>query len=288
MTRVVYVNGRYLPYADAHVHVEDRGFQFADSVYEVIEVNKRQLVDATRHLDRLQRSLRELSIPEPMSRAALQHIIGQILKRNRVNNGTVYMQVSRGAAPRDFSFSRKTLEPTLVCLARHLSQSAREAKALRGIRVITTPDIRWARRDIKTVMLLPAVLAKQQALASGADEAWLVDTDGFITEGASSNAWIVNAQGALQTRALSHVLLPGITRATTADMAAANGHEILFEPFSVEQAQNAQEAFVTSASGTIMPVVEIDGKPVGSGRPGPLTQSLRKAFHNFAEHKSSA
>ncbi|MBU2582067.1 MAG: D-amino-acid transaminase [Alphaproteobacteria bacterium] len=287
MTRVVYVNGRYLPYADANVHVEDRGFQFADSVYEVIEIAAGGTVDATRHLDRLQRSLSELSIQEPMSRSALCNVLAQVIRRNRVTDGLVYMQVSRGTAPRDFPFTGKSLTPTLVCLARSLSVSARDARASRGIRVVTMPDIRWARCDIKTVMLLPAILAKEKALSAGADEAWLIDGQGFVTEGASSNAWIVNADDNLQTRDLSNALLPGVTRATTVDMAAATGRRIVFEPFSIEQAMAAREAFTTSASGTIMPVVAIDGKPIGSGRPGPVATSLRRTFHNFAERRSA-
>lgn len=286
MARVVYVNGSYRRYGDAHVHVEDRGFQFADAVYEVIEVTGCQLVDATRHLDRLHRSLAELSIPEPMARPAMRHIICEVVRRNRITDGLVYMQVSRGAAPRDFPFTGKTMTPTFVCLARPVSTHLREAKAKRGLRIITMPDIRWGRCDIKTVMLLPAVLAKEKALAAGADEAWLVDADGFVTEGASSNAWIVNANGQLQTRALSPALLPGVTRLTAIDVAAACGLEIVMEPFTVAQAYAAREAFATSASGTVMPIVQLDGNAIGSGTPGPIAQALRQAFHSYAEHQN--
>lgn len=288
MSRVVYVNGRYLPYGDAHVHVEDRGFQFADAIYEVIEIAGRQLVDATRHLDRLQRSLRELSIAEPMSRAAMMNVILEVVRRNKVTDGLVYMQVTRGAAPRDFAYSNKSLTPTFVCLARRMPRSVREAKAQRGIAVITMPDIRWGRCDIKTVMLLPAVLAKEQAIAAGADEAWLVDAQGFVTEGASSNAWIVNAGGQLQTRQLSAALLPGVTRRTAFDVAESLGLTVAEVPFTVAEAHAATEAFATSASGAVMPIVRIDGTMVGAGHSGPVARSLREAFHKVAEHRPFA
>lgn len=283
MSRVVYVNGRYRRYQDAKIHVEDRGFQFADAVYEVIEVVNRRLVDATRHLDRLERSLSELAIEQVMSRSALLNIIAETVRRNRVRDGLAYLQVSRGVSPRDFVCAGKNLSPTLVCLARAVSPVAREARASCGIGVITIPDIRWARCDIKTVMLLPAVLAKEQAIASGAEEAWLVDDKGFVTEGASSNAWIVNSDGLLQTRSLSNALLPGVTRRTLIDVAAALGLEVLEQPFVAAEAYAAKEAFGTSASATVMPVVRIDGRIIGSGRPGTVTQQLRQAFHQHAE-----
>ncbi|KUO55219.1 MAG: D-amino acid aminotransferase [Alphaproteobacteria bacterium BRH_c36] len=285
MARVVYVNGSYRRHGEAHVHVEDRGFQFADAVYEVIEVSSRQLVDATRHLDRLRRSLGELSICEPMSRPAMLHVIGEVVRRNRVTDGLVYMQVSRGATRRDFPYTDKALTPTFVCLARPVSPAIRKAKAQRGLRIVSLPDIRWGRCDIKTVMLLPAVLAKEQALAAGADEAWLVDTDGFVTEGASSNAWIVNADGQLQTRALSPALLAGVTRHTTLDVAAAIGLEVVLQPFTIADAYVSREAFATSASGAVMPIVELDGNAIGSGRPGPVAQALGKSFHKYAQHQ---
>lgn len=288
MSRTVYVNGHYRPYGEAHVHVEDRGFQFADAVYEVIEVAGGQLVDATRHLDRLTRSLGELEIPQPMTRPAMLHVISQVVRRNRIRDGLVYMQVSRGAAKRDFIFTGKTLTPTFVCLARPISLTEREAKAQRGIRVITLPDIRWGRCDIKTVMLLPAVLAKEQAKAAGADEAWLIDKEGFITEGASSNAWIINADGRLQTRELSHALLPGVTRLTTIDLIQSGGIEVLLQPFTLADALKAKEAFATSASGTIMPIVSIDGKSIGNGLPGPHARALRQKFHHHAERITPA
>jgi D-alanine transaminase len=283
MSRFVYVNGRYRRYADACVHVEDRGFQFADAVYEVIEVSDGQLIDTTRHLDRLGRSLEELSIGPVMPRGALLNVIRQTVHRNRVRDGLVYLQISRGVSPRDFLFSSKSLTPTVVCLARSVPRRVREAKAQRGIRVVTMPDIRWKRCDIKTVMLLPAVLAKERAREVGADEAWLIDQDGFVTEGASSNAWIVSADGKIQTRSLSNSLLSGVTRRTVLDVAAALGLQAVEAPFTVANAQAAVEAFGTSASATILPVVEIDGVVIGGGRPGAITQKLREVFHQHAE-----
>lgn len=282
MARFVYVNGQYQRYNDASVHVEDRGFQFADAVYEVIEVSRGALVDSERHLARLERSLSELQIGVPMSRRALLAVIAETVRRNRVRDGLVYLQVSRGVHRRDFLFSGKQLTPTLVCLARPLSRMARDAAADKGISVITLDDIRWGRCDIKTVMLLPATLAKEEALKSGAGEAWLVDGQGFVTEGASSNAWIVKSMGELQTRSLSNALLPGVTRRSLIDVAQSLGLRVKEAAFTVEDAKSAKEAFGTSASATVMPVVQIDGAPIGEGRPGAITRKLRDVFHDFA------
>jgi D-alanine transaminase len=283
MTRQVYINGRYLPYQQASVHVEDRGFQFADAVYEVCEVKSGRVVDAPRHLARLRRSLHEISIPFDMTDAALTIIMRQIVARNRVANGIVYLQVTRGVATRDFLIPQPPLTPTLVCLAKPLDMAARAEAAQRGIAVITEPDPRWARCDIKTVMLLPAVLAKQAAAKRGAQEVWFVDADGRVTEGASSNAWIVNADDTVQTRALSRAILPGITRTTTKDMLASLKLTLTEAAFTVNEAMAAREAFVTSASGTVMPVVTINGQPIGRGTPGPITKRLRAAYHEFAD-----
>lgn len=283
MTRVVYVNGQYLPYGQAGVHVEDRGFQFADSIYEVCEILDGQLVDEPRHIDRLERSLGELAIPMPMSRAALGQVMRQVVRRNRVSTGLLYLQVSRGAAPRDFSIPPSGLTPTLVCLARRLDGDKREARANAGISVVTMPDIRWGRCDIKTVMLLPAVLAKDAALRAGASEAWLVDAEGFVTEGASSNAWIVDKEGVLITRPTGNAILPGVTRRTLFDLLIRENIPYSERSFRVEDARGAREAFITSASGTVMPVVAIDGAPIGNGHPGELTLRLRSKFHQAAK-----
>lgn len=283
MTRIVYVNGAYKRYAEAAVHVEDRGFQFADAIYEVIEVRDRHLVDATRHLARLARSLRELAIPSPMADAALMQVITEVIRRNRVRDGIVYVQVTRGSGPRDFALPPPGILPTLVVLARAQRRGWSAELAEAGIAIKTVPDNRWARCDIKTVMLLPAVLAKDEARRNGAKEAWFVDATGNVTEGASSNAWIVTTDGTLVTHALDHSILPGVTRATVIDAAKAEGLTVEERTFSREEAMAAREAFVTSATNIVMPVVTIDGRPVGDGRPGPFARRLRMRFHHVAE-----
>jgi D-alanine transaminase len=283
MTRVIYVNGRYLPYAQAKVHAEDRGFQFADAVYEVCEVKGGRLVDETRHIGRLARSLAELRLPQPMAPPALGRVMREIIRRNRVADGIVYLQVSRGAGPRDFLFPAKTVLPTVVCLARSVSPHRLEAAAEAGIAIKTMPDTRWARCDIKTVMLLPAALAKEAARADGAKEAWFVDCDGYVTEGASSNAWIVDKQGRLVTRQINAAILRGVTRTTLIDLLAREAIELIERPFTVEEAKSAREAFVTSATNIVMPVVRIDGQAIGNGAPGLFTQRLRSEFHSVAE-----
>lgn len=282
MSRIVYVNGRYRPYAEAAVHVEDRGFQFADAIYEVVEVLGARLVDAKRHLDRLERSLGETKMTPPMSRPALLNVIRQTLERNRVRDGLIYIQVSRGAGPRDFSFPADDVQPTVVVIARSQSPSKIASAAVTGISVKTMADIRWGRSDIKTVMLLPACLAKNEAKKSGAKEVWLVDGEGNITEGASSNAWIVKG-GRLITRHLDNRILPGVTRATVMDAAKDAALPIDNRAFSVAEAYGADEAFITSATNTVMPVVRIDDHVIGNGKPGPVTRQLRSCFHHIAE-----
>lgn len=286
MSRIVYVNGRYVPYAQAAVHVEDRGFQFADAIYEVCEVRDGQLVDEPRHMARLARSLSELQINEPMRAAALAHVMRQVIRRNHVRNGLVYLQVTRGAGPREFYFPAAEVKPTVVCLARSVSPARLEANAAVGIAVKSMPDIRWQRCDIKTVMLLPACLAKEAARKEGAREAWLVDKDGFVTEGASSNAWIVDASGVVITRKLGADILPGVTRATLLDEIKQEGMQLIERPFTLAEAHAAREAFITSATQTVMPVVRIDGRPVGDGKPGPVVARLRLKFHHFADISS--
>ena len=282
MSRIVYVNGRYVPYAQAAVHVEDRGFQFADAIYEVCEVRDGHLVDERRHMARLARSLGELQIKQPMRTAALGLVMRQIIRRNRVRNGLVYLQVTRGSAPREFYFPDADLAPTVVCLARSVSPARLDANAATGIAIKTMPDIRWQRCDIKTVMLLPACLAKEAARKDGAREAWFVDKDGFVTEGASSNAWIVDQSGAVITRQLGADILPGVTRATLLDEIKGEGMQLIERPFKLAEAHAAREAFISSATQTVMPVVRIDGRAVGEGKPGPVVQRLRLKFHHFA------
>ncbi|HET7850398.1 MAG TPA: D-amino-acid transaminase [Pseudolabrys sp.] len=282
MSRIAYVDGRYLPHARAKVSVEDRGFQFADGVYEVCEVKDGRLVDERRHLARLERSLRELRMAEPMSFAALGVVMRETIRRNRVTDGIVYLQISRGVAPREFQFPAASTRPTVVVTARNSDIGRLDKLAEDGVAVVTVPDIRWQRVDIKSVSLLPNVLAKQAAREQGAREAWLVDKDGFVTEGASSNAWIVNREGKLLTRALGTGILPGITRSVLLDLIADQGITFEERAFTVEEAYAAREAFVTSASQTVMPVVRIDGRPVGNGAPGLLATALRRKYRRYA------
>jgi D-alanine transaminase len=282
MSRIAYVNGRYLPHNHAAVSVEDRGFQFADGVYEVCEVRDGRLIDTTRHLARLQRSLGELRMAMPMPLSALKVVLRETVRRNRVHDGIVYLQVTRGASPRDFPFPPEGTPPTIVVTARSNDPAKIARMAEEGIAVITVPDIRWQRVDIKSVALLPNVLAKQAARDQGAREAWLVDARGYVTEGGSSNAWIVK-DGALITRPLGTDILPGVTRSVVLDAVAAKGLKLEERAFTVEEAYAAQEAFVTSASQIVMPVVRIDGRPVGTGKPGPVALGLRRDFYGHAE-----
>lgn len=283
MSRTVYVNGRYQSYGAASVHAEDRGFQFGDGVYEVIEVRDGALIDATRHLERLARSLGEISMGMPMSRAALGHVLRETVRRNRVVDGTLYLQVTRGAGPRDFLFPGPDTRQTVVCVARPAARASADARAAKGIAVKTVPDPRWARCDIKTVMLLPASLAKEAARAEGAREAWFVDEAGFVTEGASSNAWMIDAAGRLRTRPIDNAILRGVTRTTLFDVIARLGLEVVEAPFTVAEAKAAREAFVTAATNIVTPVIAIDGSTIGDGRPGPISRRLRAEFHEIAE-----
>jgi D-alanine transaminase len=283
MARVAYVNGRYRPHREAMVHVEDRGYQFADGVYEVCEVRGGRLVDERRHLARLKRSLDELRIDLPMSPAALGIVLRETVRRNRVRDGLVYLQVTRGVARRDHAFPPAGTAPAMVVTARSLDPARGERTAAEGIAVITVPDTRWARVDIKSVSLLPNVLAKQAAREMGAREAWFVDAEGFVTEGSSSNAWIVTAGGEVVTRPADHSILNGISRAVVLDAVAAQGLTLVERAFTTTEAWAAREAFVTAASQIVQPVVRIDGKPVGDGRPGPVATGLRREFHRHAE-----
>lgn len=285
MSRIAYVNGRYLPHAEAGVHIEDRGLQFADSVYEVCEMRHGALIDAPRHLARLHRSLGELRIAPPMSDAALIGVLRETARRNRVANGYVYVQVTRGVARRDHAFPHPAVRPGLIVTARALSDAKREATAARGVAVITLPEQRWARVDIKTTGLTANVMARQAAREAGAAEAWFVDADGFVVEGAASNAWIVTADGVVVTRRADGSILAGVTRATVFDVLEKRGLRLEERAFTVAEAQSAREAFTTGATTLVMPVVAIDGRPVGDGRPGPMALDLRARFHDSA-HKA--
>ena len=283
MARIAYVNGRYRPLRDAAVNVEDRGYQFADGVYEVCEVRGGRLIDQRRHLQRLLRSLDELKIRLPMSLAALGMVLRETVTRNRVQDGIVYLQITRGVARRDFAFPAADTPPSIVVTARALDPAANEKIAGNGIDVMTVPDIRWRRVDIKSVSLLPNVLAKQAAREQGAREAWFVDPEGRVTEGSSSNAWIVSHEGKVVTRPADHAILRGITRTVLLDAIGAQELTLEERPFTVEEAYAAREAFLTSASQIVIPVVRIDGKSIGNGAPGRVATALRREFHRFAE-----
>jgi D-alanine transaminase len=283
MSRIAYVNGRYVQHAEAMVHVEDRGYQFSDGVYEVCEVARDCLIDMTRHLNRLDRSLRELRIAWPMHRSALEIVLREVVRRNGVRDGLVYLQVTRGVARRDHVFPASSTRPAVVVTARRTDPGAVAKRAANGVKVITVPENRWERVDIKSVGLLPNVLAKQQAKEAGAQEAWFVDPGGKVTEGGSTNAWIVDEAGKLITRPADSGILRGITRTTVLDVAARLGLTVEERPFSVEEAKRAREAFITSATSIVMPVVAIDGEPVANGHPGSTASALREAFFDIAE-----
>jgi D-alanine transaminase len=283
MSRIAYVNGRYLPQRAASVHVEDRGYQFSDGVYEVCEVRGGSIIDQRRHLARLKRSLQELRIEMPMSEAALAIVMRECLRRNRVRDGIVYLQITRGVARRDHGFPPPGTRPSVVVTAHGIDVAGNERIAAEGIAVITVPDNRWQRVDIKSISLLPNVLAKQAAREKGAKEAWFVDGAGHVTEGSSSNAWIVTRGGKVVTRPADNGILRGITRTVLLDVIKAQGLEFEERPFTAEEAYGAREAFLTSASQIVMPVVRIDDRPVGNGAPGSVATALRAEFHHHAE-----
>jgi D-alanine transaminase len=283
MSRIAYVNGRYLPMRDAMVHIEDRGYQFGDGVYEVCEVRGGRLIDARRHLARLNRSLDALRMRAPMSPNALGVVLRETVARNRIGYGIVYLQVTRGVARRDHAFPAPEVPPSLVVTARPLNRTRNEALAAKGIAVVSVPDNRWGRVDIKTIGLLPNVLARQAAIEQGARDAWFVDKDGAVTEAASANAWIVTDAGALVTRQADHAILRGITRTVLFDVIKAQGLRIDERSFTLDEAFAAREAFVTSATQIVLPVVQIDGRAIGDGKPGPVAIALRREFHRYAE-----
>ena len=273
MSRIAYVDGRYVAHRHASVHPEDRGYQFADGVYEVVAVLGDHLIDEEQHLDRLQRSLSERRIRWPMSRAALRLVMREMIRRNRIRGqGALYLQITRGVAPRNHAFPAEA-KPVMVMTARSLPPFDFEA-ARRGVKVISLPDERWRRPDIKSVSLLPNVLAKQRAFECGAFEAWLLDDSGMVTEGTASNAWIVNDAGDLVTHAADRSILAGITRAAAFRLAAEHGVRPVERPFSLDEAKRAREAFLTSTTSWVKAVVSIDDTPIGAGTAGPLTTLL--------------
>ena len=287
MARYAYVNGRYVTHGDAAVHIEDRGFQFADGVYEVVPIVNSRMVDAGPHLDRLERSLSELTIAMPLSRKVLELVMDELIARNGVNEGLIYMQVTRGVSPRDHKFP-SGVRPSIVMTTKRV-RFLTQKKLSDGVKVITIPDIRWTRCDIKTVALLPNCMGKTEAAAAGAYEAWQVDGDGMVTEGTSSNAWIVTDDDQLVTRPAGHEILRGVTRQTLLRIAAEAGLTFEERPFSVEEAKSARETFLSSATSFVTPVVELDEVTIGDGTPGPLSRRLQGWYLDYcAGLKNSA
>ncbi len=279
MARYAYVNGKYVPHGEAAVHIEDRGFQFADGVYEVIPILSDGLVDAAHHLDRLERSLFEMKIAMPMSRRVFELVMAELISRNGVTDGLIYMQITRGVAPRDHKFP-SGVRPSVVMTTKRV-RFLTQKKLSDGVKVITIPDIRWTRCDIKTVALLPNCMGKTEAAAAGAYEAWQVDRDGFVTEGTSSNAWMVTNDGKLLTRPAGHDILRGVTRQSLLRIAAEEGLAFEETAFTVAEAKAAREAFVSSATSFVTPVVEIDDVTIGDGLPGPLSRRLQGWYLDY-------
>ncbi|HEX2554776.1 MAG TPA: D-amino-acid transaminase [Microvirga sp.] len=279
MSRIVYLNGSFVPYEEARVPIMDRGFLFADGIYEVSAVLNGRLVDNEAHLARLDRSLAEIRIANPHSAAEWTRLEEELVRRNGLTEGLVYMQVTRGVAERDFAFP-KDVAPTVMMFTQ-VKNILRSPAAETGVAVVTVPDLRWKRRDIKSVALLAQVLAKQAAAEAGVFEAWMVE-DGFVTEGSSSTAFIVTGEGRIVTRPLSQAVLPGITRLAVLRLAKETGLTLEERLFTVDEALGAAEAFITSASSFVMPVVAVDGKPVGSGKVGPHARRLRALYLDMA------
>lgn len=275
MSRIAYANGAYLNHKLAAVSIDDRGFQFADGVYEVCPVSGSEIVDMELHFERLERSLVALQIPWPVARKAMAVIIREVVARNKVEHGLVYLQVTRGVAPRDHAVP-DVIKPSLVVTAHGIVFEQLEKVAAKGVRVITIPDIRWQRRDIKSLALLPNVLARTEAKDQGASEAWMVDSDGMITEGSSTNAWIVTDQGEIVTRPTGNDILSGITRMNILDLAREANIPVIERPFSVAEAEQAAEAFLTSSTRFCFGVIKVNASTIGDGTPGPITMEIRR------------
>ena len=276
--RFAYVDGCYLPHGQAGVHVEDRGLQLGDAVYEVCRIAAGRFLDEEEHLDRLERSLREIQMAMPMPRSALKHVLRETARRNGVREGLLYLQVTRGALRRDHPIPALPPKPTLIVTVHPLDTAALARRRVEGIAVVTAPDERWARCDIKSTQLLANLLAKTAARRAGAYEVWLLDRAGFITEGASTTAWIVDAEGRLVTRDLSHAILPGVTRRIILKLATEAQIPVVERAFTPEEAFAAREAFITAASAAAIPVVTIDGREIGDGKPGLLTRRIADLY----------
>jgi D-alanine transaminase len=285
MSRIVFLNGSFLPIEQAKVPFMDRGFMFGDGVYEGIGMLDGRLIDNDAHLERLDRSLAEIRIPNPYTRAEWTAFQEELARRNGMTEGFIYFQITRGVAERDFFFPEDA-KPT-VAMFTQAKAIADAPAAQTGIAVVTVPDLRWQRRDIKSINLLAQVLAKQAAKEAGAQEAWLVE-DGFVTEGGSSSAFIVTREGSIVVRPLSNAILPGITRKSLLRLSKEDGIALEERRFTVEEAYDAAEAFLTSASNFVLPIVSIDGRPVADGKPGPVTKRLRELYLAMASAPAMA
>jgi len=286
MSRFAYVNGRFVRHGEAVVHIEDRGYQLADGVYEVWAVFDGKLADAEGHFTRLWRSLDELRIAHPMSEASLTLVLREAVRRNKVREGLCYLQVTRGVAKRDHAFPNPAVLPSIVITAKSVDRAAADAKAAQGASVVSVPENRWGRCDIKSIGLLPNALAKQAARERGAIEAWFVDDMGLVTEGASSNAWIIDAEGALRTRDTNANILRGVTRSTLLEVIRESGLPFSEKPFTIAEAQGAREAFITGAGSLLTPIVQIDGVTLGDGKPGEVATRLRRLYIERARQKA--
>ncbi|HST90894.1 MAG TPA: D-amino-acid transaminase [Brevundimonas sp.] len=286
MSRFAYVNGRFVRHGEAVVHIEDRGYQLADGVYEVWAVFDGKLADAEGHFARLWRSLDELRIAHPMSEASLTLVLREAVRRNKVRQGLCYLQVTRGVAKRDHAFPNPAVLPSIVITAKSVDRAAADAKAAQGASVVSVPENRWGRCDIKSIGLLPNALAKQAARERGAIEAWFVDDMGLVTEGASSNAWIIDAEGALRTRDTNANILRGVTRSTLLEVIRESGLPFSEKPFTIAEAQGAREAFITGAGSLLTPIVQVDGVTLGDGKPGEVATRLRRLYIERARQKA--
>jgi D-alanine transaminase len=282
MSHIAYVNGRYVPQGAARIHIEDRGYQFADGVYEVVCIWNGLPVDYAGHMARLNRSLRELRLRSPATDGALTVIAKEIVRRNRVTKGTLYIQVNRGVAPRAHPFPNAAVPPSLILTAKH-GAGPSDAVAEQGVKVVTAQDMRWERCDIKSVGLLPNVMARQVATEAKAYEALLVTPDNVVTEASASNAWIVTKDKTLVTHPTTQAILGGITRATLMRLAKDAGYAIAERPFTLDEARAAKEVFLTGTTTFVMPVVQIDDQPVGNGAPGNIALELRGLYRRFMD-----
>ncbi len=285
--RIAYVNGRYVRHGEAGVHIEDRGLQFADAVYEVWGMSGGLLFDTEEHLDRLERSLRELGIAMPMGRAALMAVVHETARRNRVHDGLIYLQVTRGTARRDHPVPAQPPRPTLIVTARGMDMAGIARRQQEGVAVVTLPDERWARCDIKSTSLLPNILAKTAARTKGGYEAWLLDDEGYVTEGASTSAWMVDGEGRIVTRQLSNAILPGVTRRVIFEAAAEAQIPIVERRFTPAEAKAGQGAFLTAATAGVTPIVAIDGAPIAEGKVPAIIRRIQELYQRKAAQKAA-